>query len=234
MQGAWRGADLRCKYRSKRRFARTRQAADRDQHGPRRYQVGIGEPCVAADLGPQLCLLLDGELLGARHRHDGTHAGATGEKQRQAGQTFYLSANRLEGNVGVEYDVGALPVATRIEIHEQESKVVKDIDRRQRLAELQRIERDGPVVDEHDIAEVQVAVAAADAGGVAARDEQRLDPIESGDEAVGHVYVTVRQSTRQLIDDRRHDAHAIAQRPRPDCPDGNAPPCRQAIWRAPP
>ena len=108
------------------------------------------------------------QLLGARHRHHGAHAGPAGEKQRQTGQALDLAAYRLERHVGIEHRVGRLAVAARIEVHEQEGEVVEHVDGGQRLAELQGVERHRHAVDQHDVAEVQIAVAAADAAGVAA------------------------------------------------------------------
>ena len=64
-----------------------------------------------------------------------------------------------------------MPVTAGLQIHEQEGEVVKDVDGRQRLAELQRIERHWRAVDQHDVAEVQVAVAATHAAGLAAAGE---------------------------------------------------------------
>ena len=150
------------------------------------------------------------ELLGARHRHDGAHAGAAGEEQRQAGEALDLAADGLEGDVGVEHGVGRLAVAARIEIHEQEGEVIEHVDGGQRLAELEGVERHRHVVDQHDVAEVQIAMAAAHAAGIAARDEQRLGALEGGDETLGDVGMAIGQRARQLLDDGRQDARAVA------------------------
>ena len=145
----------------------------------RRLEIGAGERRVAADFGAQLGLLFRGELLGARHRHDGAHAGTAGEEQRQAGEALDLAADGLEGDVGVEHDVGRLPVAARVEVHQQEGEIVEHVDGGQRLAELERVEGNRNAVDEHDVAEVKIAVAAAHAAGIAALGEQRRGTLEA-------------------------------------------------------
>ena len=85
----------------------------------------------------------------------------------RAGKPLDLAADRLEGNVGIQHRVGGLAIAAGIEIHEQEGEIVEHVDGGERLAELERIERHRRVVDEHDIAEVEVAVAATHAAGIA-------------------------------------------------------------------
>ncbi len=53
-------------------------------------------------------------------------------------------------------------------------------------------------------------MAAADAAGVAARDQQGLGALEGGNEAFGDVGMAVGQRPRQLLDDGRQDARSVA------------------------
>ena len=48
------------------------------------------------------------------------------------------------------------------EIHQQKGEVIKDVDRGELLGEFEAIEQSRPVLDEADIAQVQVAVAVPD------------------------------------------------------------------------
>ena len=48
------------------------------------------------------------------------------------------------------------------EVHQQKGEVVKDVDRGKLLGEFEAIELGRPVLEEADIAEVQVAVAVPD------------------------------------------------------------------------
>ena len=121
-----------------------------------------------------------------------------------------LASDGLERHVGVEHHVGRLAIAARIEIHEQKGEVIQHVDGGQRLAELEGVERHGHVVDQHDVAEVQIAVAAAHAAGIAARDKEGLGTLEGGDETLGDVGMAIGQRARQLLDDGRQDACAIA------------------------
>ena len=59
-------------------------------------------------------------------------------------------------------DVRGLVQAALDQIHQQECEIVEHIARRDQRVEFDRIERHGLAVDQRDIAEMQVAVAAAD------------------------------------------------------------------------
>ena len=78
-----------------------------------------------------------------------------------------------------------MPVAADVEVHEEERQIVEHVDRRQRLAELERIEGHRRAVDQNDVAEVEVAVAAADAAGAAALDEHGRKACEGRPQPAG-------------------------------------------------
>ena len=59
-----------------------------------------------------------------------------------------------------------------VEIHQQESQVIDDIDAGQLFGELDAIEQHRPAVDETDVAQMQVAVTAAHPAGLAALVEE--------------------------------------------------------------
>ena len=63
------------------------------------------------------------------------------------------------------------------QVHDKEGEVVEDVDRGQPLAELQAVEQHRPAVQEHDVGEVQVAMAAAHRAGLPAAVEQAGLPI---------------------------------------------------------
>ena len=61
------------------------------------------------------------------------------------------------------------------EIHQQKGEVVKDVDRGQLLGEFEAIEQSRPLLEEADIAHVQIAVAAPDLALGAASIEHGAD-----------------------------------------------------------
>jgi len=65
-----------------------------------------------------------------------------------------------------------------VEVHDQERKVVEDVDAGEVLAELDGVEQGGPAADEADVVEVQVAVATPHQAGIAAPVEQRRQALE--------------------------------------------------------
>ncbi len=81
------------------------------------------------------------------------------EERRQAPRQRRVAGAR---DVAVEHPVGRRPAEPVVEVHQQEGEIVAEVDRRQRLVELQRVERHRRAVPEAHVAEMQIAMRAAD------------------------------------------------------------------------
>ena len=55
------------------------------------------------------------------------------------------------------------------QVHQQEGEIVEHVARRDQRAELDGVEQHRPAVDQHDVAEMQIAVNAADQAALRAR-----------------------------------------------------------------
>ena len=64
------------------------------------------------------------------------------------------------------------------EVHKQEGQIVKDIDAGDLLAELDAVEEQRPTMPEHDVAEMQIAVAAPHPPHGPAAIEQTAQPFQ--------------------------------------------------------
>lgn len=111
--------------------------------------------------------------------------GAHRDKQRQRGEPVIVLEPPGLGEVAVEHDVGRQRQIALVQVHEQEGEVVKHVARRDQRIEFHRVERNRPAIDQGDIAEMQVAVAAAHQPGAAAGDEQRPDLAQRGKARAG-------------------------------------------------
>ena len=69
-----------------------------------------------------------------------------------------MSSGR-DRKISVEKGVGGGRPVVAEEIHDRESKIVEHVDRRDHRIELDRIEQHGLLPDQHDIRQMQVAVA---------------------------------------------------------------------------
>ena len=70
------------------------------------------------------------------------------------------------------------PQFTCPQIHQKKTEIVKHVARRDRLVEFDRIKQDRPVFDQHDVAQVEVAMTAADLTLIFALRKQRGEPRE--------------------------------------------------------
>ena len=78
--------------------------------------------------------------------------------------------------ISVHDQIGEFGEAAMPQVHEQEGKVVEHIDRRDLVVELDAVEQARRAVEQADVAQMQVAVAAAHLSGVLAPVEQRRMP----------------------------------------------------------
>ena len=117
-------------------------------------QVGPA-PFVVAGIG------LD---VGAHHRPDGEHEGQDGQALPE---TVALPPGGLV-EPGVQHPAGGVAPVAEVEVHQQEGKVVLDVDVRQAVIELDAVEEDWATVLQQDVPKVQVGVTAAGEAGPAA------------------------------------------------------------------
>jgi hypothetical protein len=67
--------------------------------------------------------------------------------------------------VAVVDEVGELALISMPQVHQQESKVVKDVDGRERFVELKAIEQGRHAIDQADVAQNEIAMASPDLSG---------------------------------------------------------------------
>ncbi len=87
---------------------------------------------------------------------------------------------RCERKISVEQGVGGGRPAVPEEIHDREGKIVEHVDRCDHGIELDRIEQHRLVVDQHDVRQMQVAVAAPHISLPAALLQQSAKPGKRG------------------------------------------------------
>ena len=78
------------------------------------------------------------------------------------------------------------PQAAPPQVHEQEREVVEDVDARDFIVELDRVEKRRLAVDEHDVTQVKIAVTLPDKTGPMPCIELRCVPPESALRSVCH------------------------------------------------
>src|ERR1700730_13693608 len=85
------------------------------------------------------------------------------------------------------------------QIHQKKREIVKHVARGDRLIEFDRIEQERPVLDQHDVAQVKIAMTAADLTLFFALRKQRGEPRER----MLHCVAKVRDSLRREGSGRR-------------------------------
>jgi hypothetical protein len=112
---------------------------------------------------------------GARglHRDHRPDRRPDGEKERQRRQRPEVAG---PGEPGVEADVCLPRQSPLIEVHEQEGEVVARVAGAEPFVELERVEGDRAAVEQDEVGEVQVRVAAADMALGGAAGEERGKP----------------------------------------------------------
>ncbi len=83
--------------------------------------------------------------------------GADGHKKREQGQRAIIAGAR---QISVEHGFAEYPQCAVLQVHEQESDIVEYVDGRERIVEFDAIEQDRHLIDQADIAEVEIPVAA--------------------------------------------------------------------------
>ena len=91
------------------------------------------------------------------------------------------------------------PQSARPQIHQKKREIVKHVARRDRLVEFDRIKQDRPVFDQDDVAQVEIAMTAADLTLIFALEKQRGEPRER----LLHCLAKARDSLRREVFGRR-------------------------------
>jgi hypothetical protein len=73
--------------------------------------------------------------------------------------------------IAVQHKIGKVPLIAMPKVHQKEGKVIKDVDRGQRLIKLEAIKESGLSIEQADVPQDQIAVTPAHLTG-------RLPPIE--------------------------------------------------------
>jgi hypothetical protein len=99
----------------------------------------------------------------------GSHRGPDRHEEWHKRQTIRFVAF-IE--IAVQHKIGKVPLIAMPKVHEKKGKVIKDIDRGQRLVKLETIKESGPSINQADVAQDQIAVTPAPLAG-------RLSSIEN-------------------------------------------------------
>ena len=116
----------------------------------RKLEIG---PCRSHDIG----LVASGPV-EAGQQHIGADRRAQRHEQRQRCERVEIFAG-CDRKISVEQGVRRGLPAVAEEIHHRKRKIVEHIDRGDVGIELDRIEQDGLALDQHDVRQMQVAVA---------------------------------------------------------------------------
>ena len=98
------------------------------------------------------------QLCGGRARL-GAHSRPAGQEQRQQRQAVDVSG---VDQVAVQHHVGMSRQSSPPEIHQQERKIVQDVRAGDLVVELDAIEEGRRPVQQHDVAQMEIAVALPD------------------------------------------------------------------------
>ncbi len=161
--------------RRQHRFAGAGKPPDRDQDRRRRGD----QRCRQLEIGRRR--LLGRGAIGlrrersARRRHLGADRRAHRHQERQRRERVEVLGAPARDEITVENDIGSRLQPAVDEVHQQEGKVVEHVAGRDHRIEFEGVERHRPAIDERDIAEVEVAMPAADETKRSARVQQRTN-----------------------------------------------------------
>ncbi len=109
-------------------------------------------------------------------RHHGPHSRPNRHEERQKGKTAKPCEGRArfgQAHVGIEQEVGMRLKVPVPQIHQQECKVIQDVDRRQILIEFDGVKKCRYAIDHYDIAQMKIAMASPDKAPTSALAKQR-------------------------------------------------------------
>jgi hypothetical protein len=163
-------SDAGCAFQGRRCLAAARQAADRQQARRRGLQKSQRHALVGA--GARGVGAVDRGRRGIDESADGS---APRQECRQQRQRRLMRSLRQLGDAPqpfVQQTVGERPEFALAEIHQGERQVVEHVDVGDALGELDGIEWHRLARYKHDVAQMQIAVAAADGAGCNATHHQ--------------------------------------------------------------
>ena len=216
--GSGSAAEHRRNASGSRRLARTGPAADGQQRRSRRRrqrnrQVEI---LACARPPPGLVVRMLPNRLGCRLRADRRAAREEQGKQPQSVELPFGLDVALEDGVGVRVQ----PAVEQV--HQQEGQIVPDVDAGDSIVELDSVEQHRPSVQPHDVAKVEIAVAAAYPAADPARFEPGAVMLQLGGAPPGEIegawpVEDIRQGGELVfvtVDDPRHTGQAAFARGR--------------------
>ncbi len=138
-----------------------------------------------------------------RRRHLGADRRPHRQEERQRRERVEVLGARGFEQVPVEHDIGGGPEPALGQVHQQEGEIVEHVARRDQRAELDRVEQHRPAVDQHDVAEMEIAVDAADEPAPPALDQQRMNaPVGGAARARERIDVGGRKQLGRLAEGR--------------------------------
>ena len=163
----------------------------RIDQSPRQLEIGLRRP---RDIGLAVSITVD-----AGQQHVGADRCAQRHQQRHRRERIEIVAGcRLQISVeeGVRGGMSVIPD----EIHDWESKIIEHVNGRDRRVELDGIEQDGLALDQDDVAQMQVTVAAPHVSPPAALLQEFLDPEKRSDGGVLQVGDFIRGKTGCVLE----------------------------------
>ena len=108
--------------------------------------------------------------------HLGPDAGAHQHEEGQGGQVFQLGEPVGHAEIAVHQPIGILVELPYRQIHQWEGEVVEHVAGGHPVVELDGVEQNRVPVDQHDVAQMRIAVAAPDPPRAPALAQERPDP----------------------------------------------------------
>ena len=138
------------------------KAADGDEFRRRRRDRLEGQGEVAARRARNRRPLRGRRKLHARGSDLGADRRAHRQKERQRSKRVEVVGAPRLGKIAVEHDARRPRESALEEVHQQEGEVIEDVARRDDVAEFDGVEEHRSAIDQDDIAEMKIAVDAAD------------------------------------------------------------------------
>ena len=173
--GAGHRRDMRRQRPRKPRLAGAGQAADGDASRRRWIDRTLREIEIGARRLGDLVALVRCGALQPRRRDLGADRGPHRQEERQRRQRVEIFVPVRFGKIAVEHDIGRLRQLALEQVHQQKGEIVEHVARGDDVAELDGVEQHRPAVDQRDIAEMKIAVDAANQPAPAALAQQRHD-----------------------------------------------------------
>ena len=170
--GARRGPEVGRQRARQRRFAGSGEPADGNQARRWRFdQLPRNVEILARDACDRV-FLLGRRRLQPRRRDLGADGRAHRQIEREGCEPIEVLSTPGGDEIAVEHDVRGGPQPALGQIHQQECQIVEHVARRDQRAEFDGIEQHRPALEQDDIAEMEIAVDAADEASRALEQER--------------------------------------------------------------